>query len=149
MDSCREWPCAFPDVPGREELPPWFEPDEGGRWELPRVGGIVNPFASCKVMMRRPGLTVEVGAASPALVEVAVRSDLSVLETRVDVDDVAVLSSEFCVIVEVDAERELVDDVPRWVSLSSGEEAGQHHARKSPAQRVRWSSQREGRDHNV
>jgi hypothetical protein len=83
-------------------------------------------------MMRRPGLTVEVGAASPALMEVAVRSDLSVLETRVDVEDVAVLSSEFCVIVEVDAERELADEVPRWVSLSSGEEADQHHPSKRP-----------------
>jgi hypothetical protein len=78
-------------------------------------------------MMRRPGLTVEVGAASPALMEVAVRSDLSVLETRVDVEDVAVLSSEFCVIVEVDAERELADEVPRWVSLSCFRDLGNFH----------------------
>jgi uncharacterized protein related to proFAR isomerase len=65
------------------------------------------------VTIKRPGFTVEVGAASPALVEVAVASDLPSPETRVDVDESAVLSSEFCVIVDVDEERDAAEDAPR------------------------------------
>jgi hypothetical protein len=64
------------------------------------------------VTIKRPGLTEEESATSPGLLEVALPS------FREDED--ALLSNEPCVIVDVDAERDLSDDdVPRWVSLSS------------------------------
>jgi len=49
---------------------------------------------------------VEVNDASSGLVEVAVPSPC----TSVEVEDSAVLSSEFCVMVDVEAERDLSED---------------------------------------
>ena len=65
-------------------------------------------------------MTVEVGAASAELVDVAVPSGLLPSPgTRVEVDESAVLSNEFWVMVDVDDEREEAEDVPRCDSLSS------------------------------
>lgn len=109
MERCREWPWGLDDVPGLE-LP---LPADGGRWEEEGGGvGRVRPFASKRVTMSRPGLTEDDSDTSPGFVDVAVSE-------RADDDERAPLSSEFWVMVEVDEEREVADDVPRWVSLSS------------------------------
>ena len=79
------------------------------------VGGKDRPFASWRVTISNPGFTVEVGAASPLLVEVAVVGTVPSLATRVEVEACAL---EFGVMVEVEEERE-VEGAPRCVSLSS------------------------------
>lgn len=79
------------------------------------VGGKDTPFASWRVTISKPGFTVEVGAASPLLVEVAVVGTVPSLATRVEVEACAV---EFGVMVEVEEERE-VEVALRCVSLSS------------------------------
>lgn len=79
-------------------------------------------------MISSPGFTVDVRPASPGWVEVAVppgvEAPLPSGGTSVEVEERAVLSSEFWVIVEVEAEEERPDDdvVPRWLSLSSAHE---------------------------
>lgn len=79
-------------------------------------------------MISSPGFTVDVSPASPGCEEVAVppgvEAPLPSGETSVEVEERAVLSREFWVIVEVEAEEERPDEdvVPRWLSLSSARE---------------------------
>ena len=117
-----------PDVPGREDVPGVPDDADGGRGALgPLVGG-VRPFASWSVTIRRPGRTLEVGAASPAFDEVAAPAAPFSPGTRVVVDESAVLSKEVWVIVDVEADRDDCEVPPRWVSFSSVVEAGSANA---------------------
>jgi hypothetical protein len=104
-------------VVGREPGPLWEEEDEG-RCVLYCwcEGGNDRDLASWRVTIRSPGLTVDVGWASPGLVEVEVGTVPS-LATSVAVEAWALVLG---VIVEVEEDRDSLDEgVPRWVSLSS------------------------------
>lgn len=104
-------------MPGREPGPLCEDEDEG-RWVLYCwcEGGKERFLASWRVTIRSPGLTEEVGPASPGLEEVDVGIVPS-LATSVEVDAWALV---FGVIVDVEEERDSFEEgVPRWVSLSS------------------------------
>ena len=94
----------------------WPDDEELGRWELYAewVAGKERPLASWRVTISSPGLTVDVGLASPLFVEVAVGGTVPSLPTSVEVEACALA---FGVMVDVEEERE--EGAPRCVSLSS------------------------------